>query len=102
MPKALKLLLNAFLYTGLPMSDLMKWHDGNEAQALLPLLDAIIISLILFLQMRKAEGQDGVQSRSLDSTHVLRHGAEGRDYLHLGFTSWLTSVTEGSNGGWNH
>lgn len=67
------------------MSDLMKWHDGNEAQALHPLLDVIIISLILFLQMRKTEGQGGVESRSLDSTHVLKHGEEGKEL----FSSWI-------------
>lgn len=83
--KALKLLLNAFLYNGLHMSDLRKWHGGSEAQALRPLPAVIITSLTMFLQMRTTEGQGGVESRSLDSTHVLKHGEEGREL----FSSWI-------------
>jgi hypothetical protein len=46
----------------------------------------MIVILILFLQMRKTKAQDGVESRSLDSTHGLKHGEEEEKEL---FSSWI-------------
>lgn len=64
----------------------------------------LFITIVINFINEKTEVQDGVESASLDCTHVLKHGkGDGKElFFSLGSTCWHTRLNEGAHRDWKH
>lgn len=64
----------------------------------------LFITIVINFINEKTEVQDGVESVSLHSTHVLKHGKEEEKewFFSLDSTCWHTHVNEGAHRNWKH